>query len=75
MTPEDQQRKFDTQLVPLTDRQSRGIDPIVKNAVTCRICGSPAARYIYTFECQTNSGHVADLMTGIFSDLTPPERA
>lgn len=48
--------------------------PIVKNAVQCRICGAPADRYQTHFQCQANPNHMADLITGIFSDLTPPER-
>jgi hypothetical protein len=73
MSPEERQRLFDTRLAPLTDRQLKGLDPIVKNAVSCGICGSPADRYIHTFECQTNPSHVGDLMVGIFSDLTYPK--
>lgn len=69
MTPEERQRKFDG---PLTERQQRGLVPIVKNARSCGVCGSAADRYIHTFECQTNPGHVGDLIVGIFSDLTPP---
>lgn len=73
MNPEERQRLFDTQLAPLTDRQLKGLDPIVKNARRCGICGSSADRYIHTFECQTNPDHVGDLMVGIFSDLTHPK--
>lgn len=46
--------------------------PIVKSAVICGICHSPADRYDYGFQCQANSNHLGDLIVGIFSDLTPP---
>lgn len=48
-------------------------EPIVRNAVTCSICGAPADRYAWGFQCQRHSGHVADFNTGIFSDLTHPD--
>ena len=44
-------------------------EPIVKNAVRCGICQSPADRYDNHFECQANPCHVGDLFVGIFSDL------
>jgi hypothetical protein len=49
-------------------------NPIVKNVCKCTLCGSLADRYSNRIECQTNSCHVADLLTGIFSDLTPPNK-
>lgn len=45
---------------------------IVRNAVTCGICQSPADRYNNRFQCQAHPGHVGDLNVGIFSDLTYP---
>lgn len=60
--------------------------PVVRNAVRCTICQSPADRYggaelVYgnkpetwgrEFVCQKNPNHRADCLTGIFSDLTLP---
>ena len=46
--------------------------PIVKNAVRCSICQSPADRYANRFQCQSNPCHVGDLFVGIFADLSPP---
>lgn len=48
------------------------IKPIVKNAINCTICQAPADRYANYFQCQKNPNHMADLMTGTFSDLTHP---
>ncbi len=48
-------------------------EPIVTNVVRCGICGGPADRYPNRFECQTNTCHMADLNTGLFSDLGFPE--
>lgn len=46
---------------------------IIKNAVTCSLCGSPADRHGSTlFQCQNNPGHIADTLTGIFSDNSFP---
>ena len=46
---------------------------IIKNVITCKICGSSADRYgTNRFECQSNPNHVADIITGIFTDLTYP---
>lgn len=47
-------------------------EPIVKNAMRCGICQSPADRYDFGFQCQANPNHMGDLNVGIFSDLTPP---
>ena len=44
--------------------------PIVKNAVTCGVCGSPADRYENYFICQKNPNHIGDLMYGMFDDFT-----
>lgn len=41
-----------------------------KNALPCSICGAPAHRMLYGFQCSVVSGHVADLTTGIFDDLS-----
>ena len=49
--------------------------PITKRAVQCRICGAAADRYHNRFECQANPAHMADLNTGIFSDLSYPDDA
>lgn len=60
---------------------------IVKNAVTCTICQSPAdfhvqgrmetipGRSIPTgyYQCHSNKGHIGDTTMGIFSDLTLPD--
>lgn len=46
---------------------------IVRNAIQCRICGAEADRYEHMFQCQRHPGHVADLLTGLFSDCTHPE--
>ena len=47
---------------------------IVKNAVTCSICQSPADLINRThYQCQQHAGHVGDTFVGIFSDLTHPE--
>lgn len=46
---------------------------ITKSARQCRICWSNADRYDNRFECQANPCHVADLNTGIFTDMTPPQ--
>jgi hypothetical protein len=48
--------------------------PIVKNAVTCGVCQSPADRYKYLYVCQANPNHLGDLYVGIFTDLTYPEK-
>lgn len=45
---------------------------VVKNAVRCRVCGAPADRHHNRFECRKDLGHMADLVTGIFTDMTPP---
>lgn len=52
-----------------------GVNEVVKNAVQCRICGARADRHHNRFECQQNPNHMADLMTGIFTDMTPPAKA
>lgn len=54
-----------------SDRE-RGEGVVTKNACQCRICGANADRYGNRFECQRNPCHVADLLTGTFSDLTLP---
>ncbi len=45
---------------------------ILKNVRRCGICQSSADRYSNRFECSKNPCHMADLYTGIFSDLTHP---
>lgn len=40
----------------------------VKDCCQCRICGSSADRFGEFLQCQKNSGHVADAMTGLFVD-------
>lgn len=47
-------------------------EPIVRNALRCRICCASADRYAWGYQCQANHYHVGDLNVGIFSDLTPP---
>jgi len=47
------------------------MDDIVKNAVTCRICQSPADLHngnIYI--CQSNPNHIGDTMISMFTDMT-----
>ncbi len=39
---------------------------IVRNAVTCGICQSPAHRYNNQFVCSKNPCHIGDLNIGIF---------
>lgn len=46
------------------------VPAFVANACQCQICGGPADRSEQIFQCQTNPGHLADTMTGIFSDHT-----
>lgn len=48
-------------------------EPIVRNAVQCKICGGAGDCYVNRFQCQNNPSHMADLNVGIWSDLTPPE--
>lgn len=48
-------------------------EPIVRNVQRCSLCGSPMDRYEFMLQCRDNPAHVADLMTGICSDLTLPE--
>jgi hypothetical protein len=49
-------------------------ESIVKNAIHCGICQAPADRYDWGFLCRANPNHMGDLIVGIFSDLTYPER-
>jgi hypothetical protein len=53
-------------------RTPRGTKFPIKGAVTCRLCQSPADREERMFVCQSNRNHVADLITGIFSDVSFP---
>lgn len=55
---------------PSPEEQAEGM--IVKNAVICTICRSPAHRYDWGFQCAANINHMGDLNMGIFSDLTYP---
>lgn len=56
---------------PSQEEAAQGV--VTKDAVTCGVCGSLAARYSNRFQCQKNPNHVGDLVFGIFSDLTPPK--
>ena len=57
------------------NKEERDAVPVfVRNAVQCRICGAPADRHGSIFQCQKTPGHIADTMTGIFSDLSWPSR-
>ena len=57
------------------NKEERDATPVfVRNACECRICGAPADRHGSIFQCQKNPGHIADTMTGIFSDLSWPSR-
>lgn len=63
-------------ILDLPGEIERAIVPVfVANACRCGICGSNADRRQNVFLCQANPRHVADTMTGIFSDLTPPDKA
>jgi len=44
-------------------------DVVVDNAVQCSICKAPTYIMDNRFQCTENAGHVADLNTGIFSNL------
>lgn len=44
--------------------------PIAVNACSCDICGEPADRYHYGFQCRANRNHVGDLNVGLFDDLS-----
>ena len=47
---------------------------IVKNAVTCSLCQSPADLINKTYyQCQKFPGHVGDVLARIFSDCTAPQ--
>ena len=46
------------------------LQPIYRNARQCGICGAPADRYHTMYQCQANPGHMADINTGILSDLS-----
>ena len=57
------------------NKEERDATPVfVRNACECRICGAPADRHGSIFQCQKAPGHIADTMTGIFSDLSWPPR-
>ena len=46
---------------------------IVKNAVTCTICQSPADLIDNSYyQCQQHKNHLGDIFVGIFSDLMAP---
>lgn len=48
---------------------------VVKNAVTCTLCHSPADLHNNCFyQCQKNPNHIGDTFVGIFTDLSWPER-
>lgn len=47
---------------------------LCKRACQCTLCGSPADRYHWGFQCQKHQGHMADGFVGIFSDLTHPRQ-
>ena len=45
-------------------------EAVVVNACRCRICWANADRIgTRCFQCQANPNHLADLTTGIFSDM------
>lgn len=52
-------------------RLIKEMSDIVKNAVRCTICGSPADLHnrMY-YQCQKNSAHVGGTWVGIFTDLS-----
>jgi 5'(3')-deoxyribonucleotidase len=43
--------------------------PLMRDAITCRICGTNADRYDNYFQCQNNPSHLADLLTGTFDEM------
>ena len=48
-------------------------DKIVKNAVKCDICQSPADLINGAYyQCQKNSSHLGDVFVGIFTDMSYP---
>lgn len=63
-------------ILDLLGQAERAIVPVfVADARRCGICGSNADRHSNMFLCQANPRHVAETATGIFFDLTPPEKA
>lgn len=48
-------------------------DKPMLNAMRCGICGGPGDRYPHHFQCRNHPGHMADLVVGIWTDLTHPE--
>ena len=47
------------------------MNDIIKNAVTCTICGASAnLRNRMYYQCQKNSAHIGDIWVGIFTDLS-----
>jgi hypothetical protein len=57
------------------DIHIEGCSDFVANARSCGICGGPADRHGCVFQCQMHPGHLADTLTGIFSDCTYPVKA
>ena len=57
---------------PTSEELESGI--VVKKAVRCSICGCVADRHLFLYQCQTNPAHIADLVTGIFSDHSYPNK-
>lgn len=43
---------------------------IVKNAVRCSICNSPADRHGNIYVCQNKTAHMGDIFSGLFTDLS-----
>lgn len=54
------------------ENKTNKIEPIVKNACRCGLCGSSADRYATHFECTNpDCGACGDLFVGIFTQLDP----
>lgn len=68
MTENDIQGYFDP-----NKSERDAVPEFVRNACSCGICGSPADRHGAVFQCQKHPGHIADTMTGIFSDRSWPQ--
>jgi hypothetical protein len=48
---------------------------VVRNAVRCTLCGSPADLINNTlYQCQRHPGHMGDTFVGIFTDCSYPEK-
>ena len=55
-----------------TKQKSNKIEnKVVKNAIICSICQSPADLINEAYyQCQKNSSHLSDVFVGIFTDMS-----